>query len=209
MLRVSILAAGLLAAAAVVVVFGTGLLHKEVWTRDTPLANPIAVTQVRAGALTLADGRVLRPAGIRRAEGITPDDYDLALRVLTAQGVLVDRTLDDARAMLTAEPKFYNWCGTRGMAGDPFAHWAGCYVQSPVSEFLIHAGYAEADLDQPGLTEREQWRLEGATHLPPERKTPIPARAESMAFEYEGGLQSFADYEGWLEVLWPPHPPEG
>ncbi|MBK7403932.1 MAG: hypothetical protein IPJ41_04690 [Phycisphaerales bacterium] len=209
MLRVSILAAGLLAVAAVVVVFGTDLLHKEVWTRDTPLSNPIAVTQVSEGVLTLADGRTLRPAGVRRSDGVTPDEYDLALRTLVAQGVLVDRTLDDTRAMLTAEPKFYNWCGTRGMEGNPFAHWAGGYYPCPVSEFLIIARYADPDPDQPGLTPCERWRLEGTQHFWPPLEDPQRqiTRPELTAFRYEGYERLLADYDSWLEIAWRSPPP--
>lgn len=209
MLRVSAIAAALLALPIALITLPDLLFHKEVWTRDHPLLNPIPVTQVAGGVLTLADGRKLRPAGIRRAEGVTPADYDLALRTLTAQGVLVNRTLDDARAILTAEPKFYNWCGTRGMQGDPYAHWAGGYYPCPVSEFLIIARYAEPDPDQPGLTPHERWRIEGAVNFWPEQEGPLTIRThpDLTAFRYDARASLLTDYDTRLEIAWPTPPP--
>lgn len=184
------------------------LFGDEVWTREQPLVDPIGVTEVRSGELVLNDGRVVRPAGVRRADSISPEEYDFALRVVAAQGVVIRGDLGDGRAMLTAEPRFYNWCGTRGYRGNPFAHWAGSFIQCPVSEFMIHAGYAEADTEQPGLSVREQWRLEGAGEIARSFDLPLSARGETMAFRYEGSERMFTDYETWLEVSWMPPPDE-
>lgn len=71
-LRTTAFAAALLALPIALITLPDLLLHKEVWTRDHPLTDPIAVTEVAGGVLILADGRTLRPAGIPRTEGVTP-----------------------------------------------------------------------------------------------------------------------------------------
>ena len=121
----------------------TCIFVRERWVRDNPMKNAIGVVAVRNGAVTLADGRIFRPAGVSRAEAISTEEYDRALRVIVRQGVVVIRDLGDGRAFLRTEPKFYNWCGTSGT----FTHWAGSYIQCPLSELLIYAGYARAEVD--------------------------------------------------------------
>jgi hypothetical protein len=95
-----------------------GVFNTETWTRKAPLTNPIAVQEVREGILILADSRTFRPAGVHRHGLVSPQEYDRALRTIVAQGVIVIRDLGDGRAFLLAEPRFYNWCGTRGYGGN-------------------------------------------------------------------------------------------
>jgi hypothetical protein len=198
---------GVAALATLIILARTGTFRAEVWERDTPLIHPIAVTSVQNGSLTLADGRTLRPAGISRPDTVSPDNFDLALRVMCDQGVLVLRDLGDGTAFLLAEPRFYNWCGTRGYKGNPWARWAGSYLQAPVSELLIQSAYAQPALDQAGLTPRERWRLEGAEHLDAIAESPRRVSEELAAFEFNGIERNLSEYETLLEMLWKPPPP--
>lgn len=182
----------------------TGVVNYDVWTREQPLLAPIGATSVRDGAVVLADGRVLCPAGVRRVDGVSVEDYDLALRVIVAQGVVVVRDLGDGTAILRAEPRFYNPCGTRRMDGNPLKRWGGSYIQCPESELLLQTGYATPALDHAGLSAKERWRLEGATQLSGVPETPIADRL--MAFRSGGESNWFGDYDGILETVWKPPP---
>lgn len=184
-----------------------GIFDYDVWTRQNPLVAPLTATTVRDGAITLTDGRVFRPAGVRCAAGVGADEYDNAVRVIVAQGVVVVRDLGDGTAFLLAEPKFYNWCGTRGSSGLPQQRWAGSYLQCPVSELLVQTGYAVPALNQEGLTARERWRLEGVEHLGDIPESPTRISDELGAFRYGGGESYFRNYEANLELFWKPAPP--
>ena len=199
-------AAAIAAAIGFLALANSGLLRIEVWERDTPLTAPITVTAVRDGALTLADGRALRPAGITRADTVSAEDFDRALRVITAQGVTITRDLGDGRAFLGAEPRFYNWCGTRGDNGNPWARCAGWYIQCPISELLIQSAYADPALDQPGLTPHERWRLEGVEHFNPIAERPTTISEELVALEVDGYERLFSVYDELLEAMWKPPP---
>ena len=184
-----------------------GAFDVEVWERNSPLVDAFSVSSVREGVITLTDGRPFRPAGVSRREGVSADDYDHALRVIVAQGVTVTRDLGDARAFLLAEPRFYNWCGTRGYKGNPWARWAGSYLQCPVSELLIQTAYARAQIAEPGLTPRERWRLEGIGQSPRIDDSPVHLSDDLNALIYDADLSLFADFETKLEMLWKPPPP--
>lgn len=203
-IAVAVVVAGV---AASFVVSESGVLDVDVWEREDPLPSPIAVTCVRDGAITLSDGRVLRPAGVTRRESVSVAEYDNALCVIVAQGVVVTRDLGDGTAFLLAEPRFYNWCGTRGYHGNPWARWAGSYIQCPLSELLVGAAYADVDLNQSGMTAREIWRLEGVGQVCAIDEEPMLVSRELGALRYDGGVtRHFADFDTTLEVLWRPAP---
>jgi hypothetical protein len=198
---------GIAAAVLLLGVLSTGgVLDYDVWVREQPLRSTTAVTSVHDGTILLADGRAFRPAGVRRLESVAVEDFDNALRVMIARGVVVIRDVGDGTAFLLAEPKFYNACGTRGMDGNPWKRWAGSYFQCPMSELLIHVGYAAADLAQDGLTKRELWRLEGVQHCVGVEDHPRRISLGSGSFRYGGVERCFHDYEGLLETMWKPAP---
>jgi hypothetical protein len=184
-----------------------GVFDFDVWYRENPLVRPIAVTSVLDGTMTLADGRVLRPAGVRRADGVPTEGYDRAIRLMCDQGVVVIRDLGDGSAFLVAEPKFYNWCGTRGHNGNPWARWGGSYFQLPMSELLVQSGYATPAWDQAGLTARERWRLEGVEHIGGIAEAPVRISEKLAAFRYDGSVRDLSDYDATLELMWKPPPP--
>jgi len=188
--------------ATIVVALGVHALRlafpEGAWTREHPLVDAISIVDIREGAITLADGRTFRLAGIAPAPGVSADAFADALRTITAQGVTVLRDLGDGRAFLLAEPKFYNWCGT--------GRWPGMYLQCPVSELLIQSGYAEPDLTHPSLTAREQWRLEGAAHLRDSDYQQTPISTRSSAFRISGREGAFRDYDLHVEAVWKPPP---
>lgn len=184
-----------------------GAFNTEIWKREDPLVNPIAITSVRDGAITLADGRTIRPAGVRRRTSVAAEDYDHALRLVGAQGVVVIRDLGDGTAFLLAEPKFYNWDGTRNYEGSPWKRWAGSYLRCPVSEFLILSAYASPAPEQAGLTEHERWRLEGVDHLGGIGESPRRISDALAAFRYDGSESYLSDYDTNLELIWKAPPP--
>ena len=143
----------------------SGVLDRDVWTREHPLTSPIAVVSVKDGVVTLSDGRSFAPAGVERAQIITPAKYDEALAAATDQGVEVLLDLGSGRAALMCEPKFHNTCGTRGYKGDRHAWWAGGTFGCRLSEFLIYSGYATITTGKPELPPREQWRLEATVAM--------------------------------------------
>ncbi len=183
-----------------------GFFDYDVWQRQNPLVSPVAVTSVREGTITLADGRVFRPAGVTRHDGVPAEDYDKALRVIVAQGVTVVRDLGDGRAFLLAEPKFFNSCGTRGDDGNPWKRWAGSYVQCRVSELLIQTAYAIPAPDQASLTERERWRLEGVEHFPGVDESTRRIAESLVAFQYTGSERHLGLDDSVLESIWKPSP---
>lgn len=184
-----------------------GIFDIEIWERESPLPNAMSVTTVRDGTVTLSDGRTFRLAGVRRREDVSVEDYDNALRVMVAQGVVVTRDLGDGTAFLLGEPKFYNWCGTRcGYKGNPWARWAGSYLQRPLSELLIFSAYARPDLEQASLTARERWRLEGVGRFVRTGARPVGVSRDLVALEYSGSVSTLDSFDAKLEVLWKPAP---
>lgn len=192
----------LIAATALIVLYANDAFVRQVWTRDHPLTNPVAVTSVRDGVLTMADGRMLRPAGIRRRDSVSAGEYDAALRAIVNQGVVVTRDLGDGRALLRAEPKFWNWCGTH----NGWTHWAGTYLQCPVSELLIFSAYADPDVDAVRLDQKERWRIEGAVHLNEGERQPTPIHPDGTKLRFDGGFNLFNDYDVAIEAVWKPPP---
>lgn len=177
-----------------------GLVHTEEWTRQYPLKNPVIVRAVQGGVVQLADGRTFRPAGVRLKSGRTISQLDDALRIATAQGVVVDRDLGDGRAFLTVEPKFFNWCGTLGFNGLWWSHWAGGYFQCPLSAVLIYAGYTEPSLEEAGLTPKDRWRLVGVDQFRQEDPPRIGISDERQAFRFNAGIARFQNLDEWLKL---------
>lgn len=198
------LAGATLMAIGVVAAFPTiapQLLGRERWTRKNPLVNPIAAIGVLDGVITLADGRRLRPAGVRPKKNVSAQQFDAALAVMVAQGVVVEREFEDGRAFMVCEPKFYNWCGTMGY--DPkygWGRWAGGYFQCPLSVLLILAGSADAVLDEPGLNGEDRWRFEGATVL--EKGGQYRQRLRGDGLRFSGSVPSLARLDDVLADLW-------
>lgn len=208
-LRTILIAAVSLLAAfgAFIVLTLAGVFDVDIWERESPLPNRISVTSVQDGTVTLSDGRTCRPAGVRRRDNVPVGDYDDALRVIVAQGVVVIRDLGDGTAFLLAEPKYYNWCGTRcGYKGNPWARWAGSYLQRPLSELLIFSAYAKPDLEQTALTARERWRLEGVERFVCEGAQPVRISQDLVALKYDENVNTFDDFDATLERLWKPAP---
>jgi len=196
-------AAGLFVFAAV---WNAGAFQSH-WKRKNPLINPIRVVAVKDGALTLESGRVLRPAGIVRAVDVSSSSFDQALRVATFQGVVVTRDLGDGRALLLAEPKFYNWCGT----SQRDLGWMGSCYQMPLSEAMVFLNYAVIDAAQQGLTARERWRIEGASTLTRSWEDgPVPLSSRGDSFRYEASSRYFdpAQYDDVLAAVWREAPVE-
>jgi hypothetical protein len=161
---------GIAIAAAVVSGSGDGA---GPWIRDDPLVDPVRVTIVQAGRITLEDGRSFTLAGIACKQEVPPELFDEALRVAVAQGVRVDRDLGNGAALLTVEPRFYDWCGTCRRRS------AGLYRQAPLSHLLIAAGYADADDAAIGLTDREMRTLRAVRATVADVE---PARISDTAF---------------------------
>ncbi len=181
--------------------------RKSFWTRKTPLVDPIACTSVKDGVVTLADGRSFRAAGVSKLEEVSATDYDAALVVMVAQGVVMERDLGDGRAFLTVEPKFANTCGTCGRNyGGRFGYWSGNMYKGSLSHFLICTGYARADLSEPGLTKRDRWRLTGVEeHL--KLTEPLEIWRPGQSFRYETNGRGLAEVDEFLE-LWSNPPVE-
>ena len=176
---------------------GITLEREETWRRPNPLMNPIGVVEVRHGMITLEDGRVMQPAGVVPAQGISAESWDRFLRVSTAHGVRVERVLDEDRALLRVEAKFYNWCGTCRSQG---GNWAGDYVQAGLGELAILCGYADLAPDQDDLTEQELWRLRGCVEL---RLGQEPTRISesSNALRFDSVVYVLRDLENYIEAV--------
>lgn len=201
-MRVRLALWGLAAAAALVIgITQTGVLRRPAWHRQNPLQNPVEVTAVRDGVITLATGAAFHPAGVVRRGSVTPTDFDLALRIMTAQGVVVIRDLGDGRAFLMAEPKFYNWCGTSS------PRWAGTYYRCRVSELLVATAFADPAIDEPGLTPRERWRLEGVRETLILDDVPTRLSTTQMAIRIDTMYAMLSDdYDDTLASVWKPPP---
>lgn len=195
---------GVVAVVGFFLLWSQGYFVRQVWTRDHPLASPTAVAGVRDGRITLVDGREFRPAGIKRRDDIPAADYDAALSACTAQGVVVTRQLEDGRALVMVEPKFYNWCGTN----NGWTHPAGTYVQCGLSEAMVLLNYAVPEQSQSGMTPREMWRIEGMTHL--NGNVDVGPRALAglgLAFRMSGEELCLFSPDETIEAIWQP-PPE-
>jgi hypothetical protein len=170
------------------------------WIRNKPLAAPLAVSSVSNGSIALANGSVLRPAGIVRSPSVSEEQYDAALRTMTAQGVEVRDLVSGEAAMLQAEPKFYNWCGTSSR------RWPGSYFQCGVSEAMVYLGYADLDMTTATLKPLDQWRIEGARHIRDIEQPRTDINDRISAFSYSGGAKILEDFDSWIEVLYQPPP---
>lgn len=183
------------------------------WTREAPLTNVsgfVPNVQVKDGRVVLPDGRMFLVAGVDPSLGVDAGEFEAALRVACAQGVVVTRDLKNGTACLRVEPRFYNWCGTRDMFG---SRWAGGYIQVPLSEFLIVSGYGTLSNDLTSLTPIERWRLEGAASsevfLHPDR--PKQRNEQANAFSYDGNEQTLTNAEfldSMIEEHWKAKPDE-
>lgn len=203
--RIAMGLAGLVAAGGVffLVLPGLGIVVREVWTRGVPLVAPLVATSVHDGAITLADGRTFRLAGVARREGVPAAEYDGALRAMVAQGVVVVRDLGNGSALLVGEPRFHNWCGThRG-----WTHWAGALIQCPLSELLVLGGWADANPTESGLTSREAWRIEGVVHAFSVSSRPrrVLTLREGPAIDFSSDEWALSDQERcdrFIEDVW-------
>jgi hypothetical protein len=178
---------------------------RDVWTREHPLVQPIAVSSVLDGVIVLNDGRAFRPAGIRRSDRVSILEFDRAVWAAVQQGITVVQDLGDGRAFLTVEPKFYNWCGTHGI----WTRWLGRYVQCPLSELLIYTNYASENSEEPGLTDYQRWRLEGTRLIDSRDAEPRMLSPDATAFRIESGEERLSDLDVWVELMWKPPPPPG
>lgn len=184
------------------------IIGRDFWTREHPLVNPVAAIGVRDGVISLADGRNFRPAGIRMKTGTSAGEFDKVLMTMVAQGVVVERDLGDGRAVLICEPKFYNWCGTRGCgAKNRRDRWAGGYFQCPLGPLLVVSGYAEAVLDEPGLDEINKWRLEGASATLAYSDRRFSRSRGGDSFAYDAWVRELSDLDKTLALRWK-DPPE-
>ncbi|MBL8760273.1 MAG: hypothetical protein JNL50_03140 [Phycisphaerae bacterium] len=189
----------------------TGIIHAPLipyWQRINTLAAPIGVIKVQDGKVTLTDNRVFAPAGIVPAPGITPDQFDQALRVATMQGVEVTRDLGDGRAIMRAEPKFYNWCGTCGERRTRGFYWRGDSVGCDLAQVLILTHYARFDPATTLLKPIERWRLDAMTHVFESELQAGPCfiSEPSKAFRYLGSERYMGD-DQFLEYVWKVAPP--
>lgn len=197
---------GLAIAIAVVVTFlvlaSNGAFVREEWTRENPLVHSIPVVRIQGGAIELSDGRTFRPAGVARLDSASSAEYDHALGVMGAQGVVIVRDLGDGRAFLLVEPKFYNWCGTRSM----FHHWAGGYFQCGLSELLVHAGYARVEEMESGISPQERWRLESVVHVAGIEDAPKRISTDGKSLRYTAAIHSLQYTDDDIASLWKPAP---
>ncbi len=183
-------------------------IPRQIWIREHPLSNPLAIAGVSEGFITLDDGRKFKPAGIRRHDRVNQTDYDRILEAVVAQGVKVVRDLGDHRALLVAEPKFYNWCGTYNSSWLGSTRWAGTYHQVPVSELLIAEGVAEPDVGQLGLTALERWRLQGVRNALVMYSAPDIAKIHDSALRYGGWERELSNLdESLTDMVGPPPKP--
>ncbi len=190
-----------IAAAVALIVWMTLIRSHRTWKCENPLANPVAVSAVNGGSITLVDGRSFRPAGVRLVDSVDPSQLDEFLRISTAQGVVLLRDLGDGTAFVQCEPRFYNWCGTSRTL-------AGSYFQMRLSELLVWSHYASADIDQPRLSTIERWRLEGVEHLFGGPGEPTRFVKESSAIRYSSGERLISNCDETLGVLWKAAPRE-
>lgn len=168
----------------------------ETWDRPSPLSNPIQVINVQAGILTLADGTKVTPIGIKPSGQVSQEIYDNFLRIATAQGVQVIEQTVDGRAIIQAEPKFYNWCGNcRGSR-----NWAGTYVTCDLSALAIRCNYAEPDTTQTGLSLRLQWLLDGILSLRYDDE-PVRINPSLNALRYDSIVFEFEDIDRSIELM--------
>ncbi|MCC6228765.1 MAG: hypothetical protein IT432_06010 [Phycisphaerales bacterium] len=181
----------------------SGVLDRDVWTREHPLTSPIAVVSVKDGVVTLSDGRSFAPAGVERAQIITPAKYDEALAAATDQGVEVLLDLGNGRAVLMCEPRFRNTCGTRGYKGDRHAWWAGGTYGCRLSELLICSGYAIITTDKSELPPREQWHLEATVATfpsPPQSGWEFRRLTKGRAFSFTPEILYLGDEQMYTAV---------
>lgn len=168
----------------------------EIWDRANPLPNPIKVINVSAGILTLADGSQVTPIGINPSELVSPDVYDDFLRAATAQGVQIGKRTHDNRAVIQAEPRFYNWCGTN----NGFKHWAGTYIPCDLSALAIICNYAQRDTTQTDLSPQVRWRLDGTASLRYDEE-PIRISTDLKAFRLDSIAYSLQDLDYSIELM--------
>ncbi len=194
----------------IVVIIVIGFIHGvskrpsvPYWTREDPLVNPIAVTEVVDGELMLEDGRRVRPAGVVRSSAVSVEEYDAFLRVIVAQGVEIEQTLRDGGAVMAAEPRFHSTSGTGRARGGRY--WAGTFIRCPLSEMLVYAGYAEAVPEAALLTPTERWRLQGARRIGAVDGMPWEFRDGADSLRY-GPFANLDDYETFLEFAEPTPP---
>ncbi|MBY0311107.1 MAG: hypothetical protein K2W85_03465 [Phycisphaerales bacterium] len=186
--------------------FPIGLIKTDNWVRNAPLSDPIIVRTVQDGTLILEDGTSVRPAGVRRAPGVPSAEYDSALAIMVAQGVIVHRVCDDGSAFLIAEPRFYNYCGTRRTLGLFSTRTAGWYFRYPLSELLVHSGFAEPDPFSITLSANDRWRIDGMHHIGKSRGRVRVVNTTLNALQVEPSDSNGRDIDLIVEACWKPPP---
>lgn len=194
------------------ILVATGIIHAPLipyWERINYLAAPIGVIKVQDGKVTLADGRVFAPAGIIAAPGISPEQFDQALRVATMQGLEITRELGDGHAIMRAEPRFYNWCGTCGARRRGGHYWLGDSVGCDLAQVLILTNYARFDPAATSLKPIERWRLDAMSHVFESdlQEGPCTISEPSQAFRYLVSERYMGD-DRFLESAWKTAPPD-
>ncbi len=181
----------------ILVVFGYQVfVSNPTWDRPNPLVDAIEVVGVADGVISLVDGRRLIPGGIQRREDVNQEQFDFFLRIATAQGVVIDRMIDEKRVFLRVEPMFYNWCGT----SQRDLNWAGSYAQCPLSELAIIGLYGDPDAGQDGLTDQERWRLDGVVSLRMNDEAEELGESDG-SFRYDSIVYSFRNLDDSIESM--------
>ena len=130
----------------------------DYWHRASPLQNRISVVEVSNATLRLGDGRNIELLSIVPTPGVSPEELDEFLRVATLQGIEIQTSGPGVSPSVTAEPMFYNWCGTRS----GFRRWAGTYTPADLESLAVFCGYAVPAPNLDHLSELQRWRLNGA-----------------------------------------------
>jgi hypothetical protein len=162
------------------------------WKRPNPLHDPVQVTDVRSGELHIENDRIVRPAGI--SPSVPNGVWDKFLSIATAQGIVIDRHLEDGTAVIQVEAKFYNWCGTSSR------RWAGTYVSCDLSVLAVRCGYAEPLNEQVGLDDLEAWRIDGARALRFDDE-PVVINEHLNAFRFNSLVYEFQDLDQYIESV--------
>jgi hypothetical protein len=198
--------------AVLVVLIGVGtvarhaVMPRGTWVRENPLVDPLAVIEVRDGLIVLEDGRAFAPAGVVPRADIAPEVYDGFLLAVLAQGVVVDRVVSDGVAVMTAEPRFFNTCGTSSR------RVPGTFHRGSIGVILAFGGYAVLDAEAEGLTEYERWRHRGVQAIMDElpRSFDEPLRFQQDRIPLSTDLALFLKFGIDRTIkLWTEQPPPG
>jgi hypothetical protein len=130
---------------------------EEDWRREKPLVASIGVREVLGDQLVLSDGRTLRPAGIRKADDVSIEQFADALRALVPPGVVVVREFGGGTAHFMAEARLL--FETTRVGRDVSIRRHIRYAPVRLSEFLVLCGYAVVEEDERAWTSSEGDRI--------------------------------------------------